>query len=77
MREGGTDLQIVPATGRELSRRLKVTGYSTARLFTPVVNLEFGTYYLKIDRRQCYLGAGISKRRSRRTTRDCRARIRG
>jgi soluble lytic murein transglycosylase len=39
--------QIMPTTGRELSRRLKVTPYSTARLFQPVVSLELGTFYLK------------------------------
>ena len=37
----------MPATGRELSRRLKITTYSTARLFQPAVNLQLGTYYLK------------------------------
>ena len=44
--------QIVPATGRELSRRLKVTPYSTPRLFQPAVNLQLGTFYLKtiVDR---------------------------
>jgi soluble lytic murein transglycosylase len=39
--------QIMPATGRELSRRLKVQPYSTARLFQPTVNLQLGTFYLK------------------------------
>jgi soluble lytic murein transglycosylase len=39
--------QIQPATGRELSRRLKLTSYSSAALFQPHVNLELGTYYLK------------------------------
>ncbi|MGH9558719.1 MAG: transglycosylase SLT domain-containing protein, partial [Bryobacteraceae bacterium] len=39
--------QIVPSTGRELSRRLKIRHYSTARLFQPAVNLELGSYYLK------------------------------
>jgi soluble lytic murein transglycosylase len=39
--------QILPSTGRELSHRLKVTPYTTARLFQPVVNLQLGTYYLK------------------------------
>ncbi len=39
--------QIVPSTGRELSRRLKVTNYSTPRLFQPTVNLQLGTFYLK------------------------------
>jgi soluble lytic murein transglycosylase len=39
--------QIEPATGRELSRRLKVTPYSTPRLFQPAVSLQLGSYYLK------------------------------
>src|SRR5712691_12905993 len=39
--------QIMPATGRELSRRLQVKSYSTARLFQPAVSLQFGSYYLK------------------------------
>ncbi len=39
--------QIEPATGKELSRRLKLTTYSSAGLFQPRLNLELGTYYLK------------------------------
>ncbi|HLW75510.1 MAG TPA: transglycosylase SLT domain-containing protein [Bryobacteraceae bacterium] len=39
--------QILPTTGRELSRRLRVRPYSTASLFQPAVNLELGTFYLK------------------------------
>ncbi|HEY1756198.1 MAG TPA: transglycosylase SLT domain-containing protein [Bryobacteraceae bacterium] len=39
--------QIQPATGQDLSRRLKLAGYSAAALFQPHVNLELGTYYLK------------------------------
>ena len=39
--------QILPTTGRELSRRLKVRPYNTAKLFQPVVNLQLGTFYLK------------------------------
>jgi len=39
--------QILPSTGRELSRRLNVKPYTTARLFQPVVNLQLGTFYLK------------------------------
>jgi soluble lytic murein transglycosylase len=39
--------QILPSTGRELSRRLKVQPYSTASLFQPVVNVQLGTFYLK------------------------------
>jgi soluble lytic murein transglycosylase len=39
--------QILPGTGRELSRRLKVKAYGTASLFLPAVNLQLGTFYLK------------------------------
>ncbi len=39
--------QIEPSTGRELSRRLKLTKYTTTRLFEPAVNLQFGSYYFK------------------------------
>ncbi len=39
--------QIQPSTGRELSRRLKLTAYSSAALFQPRLNLQLGTYYLK------------------------------
>ncbi len=39
--------QILPSTGRELSRRLKVKPYSTAQLFQPALNLQLGTLYLK------------------------------
>ncbi len=40
--------QILPSTGRELSRKLKVHHYSTARLFQPTVSLEFGSYYFRM-----------------------------
>jgi soluble lytic murein transglycosylase len=39
--------QIMPATGKELSRRLKIKVFTTASLFQPSVNLELGTFYLK------------------------------
>jgi soluble lytic murein transglycosylase len=38
--------QVMPGTGRQLSRKLKMR-YSTAMLFTPDTNLKLGTYYLK------------------------------
>jgi len=40
--------QIEPATGRELSRKLKIARYTTAKLFQPSLNLQFGTYYLRL-----------------------------
>ena len=39
--------QIMPSTGRELSRQLRIKPYSTAKLFQPQVNLQLGTFYLK------------------------------
>ena len=39
--------QLLPSTGRELSRRLRIKPYSTARLFQPQLNLQLGSYYLK------------------------------
>jgi len=39
--------QILPVTGRELSRRLRLKTYATPSLFVPAVNLELGTFYLK------------------------------
>ncbi|HEV8146671.1 MAG TPA: transglycosylase SLT domain-containing protein [Bryobacteraceae bacterium] len=39
--------QILPSTGKELSRRLKVAPYTTAALFKPATNLQLGTFYLK------------------------------
>ena len=39
--------QIMPATGLDLSRRLKLKPYTTARLFQPQISLRLGTYYLK------------------------------
>jgi soluble lytic murein transglycosylase len=39
--------QVMPSTGRELSRRLKIHPYHTSSLFDPDVNLKIGTYYLR------------------------------
>jgi soluble lytic murein transglycosylase len=39
--------QVLPGTGRELSRKLKIPRYKTAMLFTPDTNVKIGTYYLK------------------------------
>ncbi len=40
--------QILPSTGRELSRRAGLRAFQTSMLFDPAVNLRLGTYYLKI-----------------------------
>ena len=39
--------QVMPSTGRQLSRQLKIPRYSTRMLFSPDMNLKIGTYYLK------------------------------
>ncbi len=39
--------QVMPATGRQLSRKLGMHRFSTAMLFTPDTNLKLSTYYLK------------------------------
>ncbi len=38
--------QVMPATGRQLSRQLRMR-YRTSMLFTPTVNLKLGTYYMR------------------------------
>jgi soluble lytic murein transglycosylase len=40
-------MQILPRTGRELSRKLGIPGYSTNSLFNPRVNIRMGVHYLK------------------------------
>lgn len=40
-------MQVMPAVGRELARRLGVSGYSTRRLHDPDLSLRFGTFHLK------------------------------
>jgi soluble lytic murein transglycosylase len=39
--------QVMPATGRQLSKKLGIPRFRTAMLFTPDTNLRMGTYYLK------------------------------
>ncbi len=39
--------QVLPSTGRQLSRRLGITRFSPSMLFEPEINLKLGTYYLK------------------------------
>lgn len=39
--------QVLPSTGREISRRLKMRRFRANMLFTPEVNLNIGTYYLR------------------------------
>lgn len=39
--------QVMPATGRQVSRQLGMRGFRTNMLFTPEMNLKIGTAYLK------------------------------
>jgi soluble lytic murein transglycosylase len=39
--------QVLPSTGRELSRRVGLRGFAPSMLFEPDVNLKLGTMYLK------------------------------
>ena len=39
--------QVMPATGRQISRRVGIARFRTALLFQPEVNLRIGTYYLR------------------------------
>jgi soluble lytic murein transglycosylase len=39
--------QILPSTGRELSRRMQLKPYSTASLYQPAVNMRLGAFYLR------------------------------
>ncbi|MCL5745551.1 MAG: transglycosylase SLT domain-containing protein, partial [Acidobacteria bacterium] len=38
--------QVMPATGRQLARKVGVRRFSSKLLFQPATNLKFGTYYL-------------------------------
>ncbi|GAB4373587.1 MAG: hypothetical protein OHK0021_15710 [Bryobacter sp.] len=40
-------MQIMPATGQELARRMKLGRFSRSMLFDPRTNLAMGTYYFK------------------------------
>jgi soluble lytic murein transglycosylase len=40
-------MQVEPATGRELARRLKIKGFRTNDLLTPDRNMQLGTYYFR------------------------------
>ncbi len=39
--------QIMPATGRDLARRLGIKGFNQGMLFEPSINLQMGSYYLR------------------------------
>jgi soluble lytic murein transglycosylase len=40
--------QVLPSTGRDVSRRLGISGFQPTRLFDPDFNLRLGTHYLKM-----------------------------
>jgi soluble lytic murein transglycosylase len=39
--------QVLPSTGKQLSRRVGIRSFRPAMLFDPAVNLRLGTYYLQ------------------------------
>jgi soluble lytic murein transglycosylase len=39
-------MQIMPKTGRGIAKNLRYSGYRTAHLYEPSVNIEMGSYYL-------------------------------
>ena len=45
-------MQVMPATGRQIARTLKVRGWHPDQLYEPAVNLRFGTWYLSQSLRQ-------------------------
>ena len=59
--------QVVPSTGRELSRKLGVRKFTAKMLYQPEVNLKLGIYYLRMLLDQlggeCIAGCGEQKRR--------------
>lgn len=40
--------QVLPSTGRDLSRRTGIRPFNTAMLFQPEINLRLGTYYIRM-----------------------------
>jgi len=40
-------MQVLPSTGKELARRLKIRGFTSNQLLTADRNLQLGTYYFK------------------------------
>ena len=40
-------MQIMPATGRDLARRLKIRRFHRGMLFNPDINIRMGTWYMK------------------------------
>lgn len=41
-------MQVLPATGRTLSRRLGIRRFTTSMLHQPEVNMQLGTHYLRL-----------------------------
>ena len=40
-------MQIMPATGQDLARRLRIRRFRTAMLLNPEINIKMGTWYMK------------------------------
>ena len=41
-------MQLLPMTGKNVAKQVKLKGYSAPQLYTPAVNLELGTRYFKV-----------------------------
>lgn len=46
-------MQVMPATGDHVARRLKLSGFTTEQLYEPETNLKVGTVYLAETLRRC------------------------
>ena len=40
-------MQVMPAVGRELARKIPVRGFRTSKLTSPEINIRLGTYYFR------------------------------
>ncbi len=49
-------MQIMPATGRQIAREVKYSGFNTGHLERPEVNVHFGCYYLAGRLKQFFAG---------------------
>jgi len=53
-------MQIMPATGRKISRALHVRNYQTQRLLDPQLNIRYGCYWLRQLLDRCHAGPAPS-----------------
>lgn len=54
--------QVLPSTGRELSRKVGMKGFTSKMLFEPAINLQLGTHYIRtlLDQLQTYPEATLA-----------------